>query len=87
VKTYPLDFYIFILFIIAMYLRKVKRHKDGKTHGYWALVESYRTARGPRQRVVAYLGEMDASGRLSMQLAVENRMDYQTDIFDELQPK
>jgi len=29
-----------------MYLRKIKRHKDGKTHSYWALVESYRTARG-----------------------------------------
>jgi transposase len=87
VKTYPLDFYIFILFIIAMYLRKIKRHKDGKTHGYWALVESYRTARGPRQRVVAYLGEMDASGRLSMQLAAENRRDYQSDLLDDAAPK
>jgi len=87
VKTYPLDFYIFILFIMVMYLRKIKRHKDGKTHGYWALVESYRTARGPRQRVVAYLGEMDASGRLSLQLAAESRRDYQADMVDELQPK
>ncbi|HEX9972042.1 MAG TPA: IS1634 family transposase [bacterium] len=70
-----------------MYLRKIKRHKDGKTHSYWALVESYRTARGPRQRVVAYLGELDASGRLSIQMAAENRMDYQADLFDELEPK
>ncbi len=70
-----------------MYLRKIKRHKDGKTHGYWALVESYRTARGPRQRVVAYLGEMDASGRLRIQLAAENRRDYQANLFDELEPK
>jgi hypothetical protein len=70
-----------------MYLRKIKRHKDGKTHGYWALVESYRTTQGPRQRVVAYLGEMDAAGRLSIQLAAENRRDYQADLFDELQPK
>ena len=30
---------------------------------------------------------MDVSGRLSMQLAAENRMDYQADIFDELEPK
>jgi hypothetical protein len=37
--------------------------KDDKRHGYWALVESYRSSRGPRQRVVAYLGEMDAVGR------------------------
>jgi len=49
-----------------MYLRRCYRQKDGKRHGYWALVESYRTSRGPRQRVVAYLGEMDAAGRLGV---------------------
>ena len=42
-----------------MYLRRCYRRKDGKRHAYWALVESYRTARGPRQRVVAYLGELE----------------------------
>ena len=50
-----------------MYLRRCYRNKDGKRHGYWALVESYRSSRGPRQRVVAYLGEMDAAGRLGIQ--------------------
>jgi hypothetical protein len=45
-----------------MYLRRCYRKKDGKRHGYWALVESYRTARGPRQRMVAYLGEVDECG-------------------------
>ena len=50
-----------------MYLRRCYRRKDGKRHGYWALVESYRSSRGPRQRMVAYLGEMDASGRLGIQ--------------------
>ena len=50
-----------------MYLRRCYRQKDGKRHGYWALVESYRSSRGPRQRVVAYLGEMDAAGRLGIQ--------------------
>src|SRR5258708_30186947 len=49
-----------------MYLRRCYRKKDGKRHGYWALVESYRSSRGPRQRVVAYLGEMDAAGRLGI---------------------
>jgi hypothetical protein len=49
-----------------MYLRRCYRQKDGKRHGYWALVESYRSSRGPRQRVVAYLGEMDAAGRLGI---------------------
>ncbi len=29
-----------------MYLRRCYRRKDGKRHTYWALVESYRTARG-----------------------------------------
>lgn len=32
-------------------------------------MESYRTEAGPRQRVVAYLGEMDASGRLGVSRA------------------
>jgi len=45
-----------------MYLRRCYRHKDGKRHSDWDLVESYRSSRGPRQRVVAYLGEMDAAG-------------------------
>ena len=41
-----------------MFLRRCRRKKNGKQHTYWALVESYRTARGSRQRVVAYLGEL-----------------------------
>ena len=44
-----------------MFLRRCERRKNGKKHTYWALVESYRTGRGSRQRVVAYLGEL--SGR------------------------
>jgi transposase len=50
-----------------MYLRRCYRQKDGKRHAYWALVESYRTARGPRQRVVAWLGQMDRQGRLGIE--------------------
>ena len=49
----------------AMYVRRCYREKNGKRHAYWALVESYRTARGPRQRVVAYLGELDEGGRIN----------------------
>ena len=52
-----------------MYLRRCYRKKQNKRHAYWALVESYRTARGPRQRVVAYLGEMDEAGRMGVQQA------------------
>jgi transposase len=42
-----------------MFLRRYHRSKDGKTHTYYALVESIRTEAGPRQRVVAYLGELN----------------------------
>ena len=50
-----------------MYIRKKTRTKDGKRHDYWALVESYRTERGPRQRTVAWLGELDKSMRLGIE--------------------
>ncbi len=46
-----------------MFLRRCQRHKDGKVHTYWALVESYRTKKGSRQRVVTYLGELKPSER------------------------
>ena len=42
-----------------MLLRRYTRTKDGKTHTYYALVESLRAAAGPRQHVVAYLGELN----------------------------
>jgi transposase len=44
-----------------MFLRRCIRKKNGKRHTYWVLVESVRTARGSRQRVVAYLGELTSS--------------------------
>jgi len=46
-----------------MFLRRCERRKGRKRHTYWALVESIRTARGSRQRVVAYLGELKKSER------------------------
>jgi len=42
-----------------MFLRRYTRTKDGKKHTYYALVESVRTEAGPRQRTVAYLGELN----------------------------
>jgi transposase len=42
-----------------MFLRRYRRTKNGKTHIYYALVESVRTEAGPRQRVVAHLGELN----------------------------
>src|SRR5215831_15992724 len=43
----------------SMFLRPYQRFKDGKEHTYYALVESVRTANGPRQNIVAYLGELN----------------------------
>ncbi len=44
-----------------MFLKRLQRRKNGKGHTYWALVESFRTAKGSRHRVVAYLGELKKS--------------------------
>ncbi|MGH7703957.1 MAG: IS1634 family transposase, partial [Gemmatimonadales bacterium] len=54
-----------------MYLRPLYRRSRGQRQAYWALVESYRTARGPRQRTVAYLGLMDEAGRLGVEQAAD----------------
>ena len=54
-----------------MFIRPCYRKKNGKRHAYWALVKSYRTERGPRQRVVAYLGQLDERGRLGVRQAAE----------------
>src|SRR6516165_2820711 len=43
----------------AMFLRRYRRTKNGKSHTYYALVESTRTEAGPRQRVIAHLGELN----------------------------
>jgi hypothetical protein len=42
-----------------MFLRRYTKSKDGKQHTYYALVESLRTDAGPRQQIVAYLGELN----------------------------
>jgi len=44
-----------------MFLRRYERRAGGRRRTYWALVESLRTGRGSRQRVVAYLGELQRS--------------------------
>ena len=46
-----------------MFLKRLERRKGRKSHTYWALVESIRTARGSRHRVVAYLGALKKSER------------------------
>jgi transposase len=58
-----------------MFIRQCVRRIKGERQSYWALVESYRTARGPRQRVVAWLGKLDAAGRLGVQQAAQSSDD------------
>jgi transposase len=58
-----------------MFLRRYTRTKDGKSHSYYALVESLRTQAGPRQQVVAYLGELnhDQQRRWQRTVVIYNR--------------
>ena len=46
-----------------MFLRPNHRTKDGKDHTYWSLVETVRTADGPRQKTLCYLGELNDSSQ------------------------
>jgi len=54
-----------------MFLRKLRVQKDGKEHSYWSLVETVRTADGPRQRTLCYLGELNGSAHARWQKTVE----------------
>src|SRR5436309_15072829 len=54
-----------------MFLRVNRRRKDGKEHTYWSLVETLRTADGPRQRTLCYLGELNGSAHARWQKTVE----------------
>ena len=54
-----------------MFLRPHQRSKDGKDHTYWSLVETVRTASGPRQRTVCYLGELNGSAQARWLKSVE----------------
>lgn len=63
-----------------MYLRK--NRVKGKT--YWTLVETYRTERGPRQRIVSYLGDVNEPVRAGVKaLAQERPRIAQGALFDE----
>jgi transposase len=65
-----------------MFLRPYYRRRNGQREAYWALVESYRTEGGPRQRTVAYLGLMDEAGRLGVEQAIAPQPpDRQSELF------
>ena len=78
-----------------MFIRPCYRKKNGKRHAYWALVESFRTDRGPRQRIVAYLGQLKQTVRLGVKQAAQGKKKKKSayeqlqlfDHHDKLQPE
>ena len=71
-----------------MFIRPHYRTKNGKRHAYWALMESYRTERGPRQRVVAYLGQLNEGHRLGIHAAAAGAAGvHQKQFFDDTRPE
>ena len=60
-----------------MFLKCSMRHKDGKEHRSWSIVESRRIGGHVVQRHVLYLGEINDSQRAAWQKSIE--------VFDEQQ--
>jgi transposase len=70
-----------------MFLRPCRRKRpNGKIDEYWVLVESYRTERGPRQRVVSYLGDLATEVREGVAIAASHK-EYQPCLFKSTNPK
>lgn len=70
-----------------MFLKRCERRKSGKKHTYWVLVESIRTPKGSRHRIVAYLGRLlrgEASGwsQLGRTLGGKRRTRPELSLFD-----
>jgi len=59
-----------------MHLQRCGPSKSSNQHVYWELVESYRTERGPRQRIVAYLGDINQSEGIAVKQAAEEKPGY-----------
>ena len=69
-----------------IFLRRIGR-KDGEgNQRHWALCESYRTEQGPRQRVVAYLGDVSESLRQGVEDAASG-LPGQGDLFSKSTPE
>ena len=68
----------------AMYLKRCGQTRAARDGVYWELVESYRTKHGPRQQVVAYLGEVGQATRHGVQQVATGKGDsWQSRLFDE----
>jgi len=68
-----------------MFIRPCYKKSKGKRLAYWALVESYRTEKGPRQRIVAYLGQLKEPKRKGIKYAAEGNKPkwVQAQLFDD----
>ena len=68
-----------------MFLRRIRPRGKGRRQEYWALLESYRTAKGSRHRVVAYLGKLSAkevSGWEKLAAKVDGKAPPPAGLFD-----
>jgi hypothetical protein len=66
-----------------MHLERCGPSQSKNKHVYWELVESYRSERGPRQRVVAYLGNISRSEGENVKQAAEGKTGYwHSQLFD-----
>lgn len=72
-----------------MYLRKCRKKAAEAQYTYWQLVESHRTERGPRQRVVAYLSDLQEALRLGVAEAASgrNRVHQDSLLADDVSPE
>jgi len=69
-----------------VYLRRVGKKKGSSESRHWALVESHRTSRGPRQRVVAYLGDVSEDFAEGVR-SVATGAPSQGDLFSDRKPE
>jgi len=69
-----------------MFLRRICRKDGDGNRRHWALCESYRTERGPRQCVVAYLGDVTESLRQGLEDAASG-LPRQGDLFGTSTPE
>jgi len=54
-----------------MFLRPKPSRQGRQGHTYWSLVETVRTADGPRQKTLCYLGELNISAQARWVRTVE----------------
>ena len=68
-----------------MFLRRIRPRGKGRRQQYWVLLESYRTAKGSRHRVVAYLGKLsgkELSGWEKLAAQVQGKSPPMAGLFD-----